>query len=69
MAEVATEHAIIHLANNSDVLHADLSEKAKAATRSHSVQTMLKEHKPQASQSVATSTEQGTQEAPAQTSA
>ena len=42
MAEVAQENAIRNLAKNSDVAHADLSEAAKAATRSQSVQTMLK---------------------------
>ena len=41
IAEVAKENAIRNLAKNSDVPHADLSEKAKAATRSQSVQTML----------------------------
>ena len=42
MAEATTETAIRNLANNSDVSHADLSEKAKAATRSHGVKTMFK---------------------------
>ena len=69
MAEVAKENAIRNLAKNSDVAHADLSEAAKAATRSQSVQTMLKATKTQASQAVATTAEQGTQEAQAQTSA
>ena len=63
MAEVAKENAIRNLAKNSDVAHADLSEAAKAATRSQSVQTMLKANKTQASQAVATTAEQGTQEA------
>ena len=69
MAEVAKDHAIRNLAQNSDVPHADLSEKAKAATRSQSVQTLLKANTTQASQAVATTAEQGTQEAQAQTSA
>eukprot|EP00969_Alexandrium_andersonii_P212762 9394544-Alexandrium_andersonii.AAC.1 len=38
MAEVAKENALGHLAKNSDMNHAGLSEKAKAATRSASVQ-------------------------------
>ena len=38
MAEVAKESAIRNLAKNSDMNHADLSEKAKAATRSVGVQ-------------------------------
>ena len=42
MAEVAKENAIRNLAKNSDMNHADLSEKAKAATRSVGVQKMLK---------------------------
>ena len=42
MAEVAKGNAIKNLAKNSDMNHADLSEKAKAATRSASVQAMLK---------------------------
>ena len=51
MAEVAKENAIRNLSKHSDVPHADLSEKAKAATRGQSVQTMLKhrqaqDHKP-----------------------
>ena len=38
MAEAAQEIAIRNLANNSDMNHADLSEKAKTATRSVGVQ-------------------------------
>ena len=38
MAEVAKEHAIRHLAKNSDMNHADLSDKANTATRSVGVQ-------------------------------
>ena len=52
MAEVAKENAIRNLAKNSDMNHADLSEKAKAATRSVDVQKMLK------------TSDKGTQEAP-----
>ena len=54
MAEVAKENAIRSLAKNSDMNHADLSEKAKAATRSASVQAMLKP----------SSSDKGTQGAP-----
>ena len=39
MAEVAKENAIRNLAKNNDVAHADLSEAAKAATRSHIAQS------------------------------
>ena len=52
MAEVAKENAIRHLATNSGMNHADLSEKAKATTRSVGVQKMLK------------TSDKGTQEAP-----
>ena len=52
MAEVAKDNAIRNLAKHSDTNHADLSEKAKAATRSVGVQKMLK------------TSDKGTQEAP-----
>ena len=42
MAEVAKESAIRNLAKNSDMNHADLSEKAKAATRSVGRQTLFR---------------------------
>ena len=61
IAEVAKENAIRNLAKNSDVPHADLSEKAKAATRSQSVQTMLKAKQTQGTQEVAETKQQGTQ--------
>ena len=42
MAEIAKENAIRNLAKNSDMNHADLSEKAKVVTKSQSVQAMLR---------------------------
>eukprot|EP00969_Alexandrium_andersonii_P173458 7668091-Alexandrium_andersonii.AAC.1 len=42
MAEVAKESAIRNLTQSGDMNHADLSEKAKAATRSVSIQSVFK---------------------------